>query len=112
MRIDFTTLGVEPPDSGKPGRAGQTGAPGAAASNSPGSVSGSNADNATGVDEARFSFDPTRVQSLKTQVLAQPEIRQAKVQSLQESIGNGEYSVSPGQIADALIREVTGAQGQ
>jgi flagellar biosynthesis anti-sigma factor FlgM len=106
MRIDFTTLGVEPPDSGKPGRAGQTGAPATAAS----SYSGS-ADNTTGLDETRFSFDQTRVQSLKTQVLAQPEIRQSKVQSLQQAIGNGEYSVSPGQIADALIREVTGALG-
>jgi flagellar biosynthesis anti-sigma factor FlgM len=112
MRIDFTTLGVEPPDSGKPGRTGQTGTPGTAASNGPGSVSGSHAESATGLDETKFSFDQTRVQSLKTQVLAQPEIRQAKVQSLQESIGKGEYSVSSGQIADALIREVAGAQSQ
>jgi flagellar biosynthesis anti-sigma factor FlgM len=112
MRIDFTALGVEPPDNGKPGRAEQTGASGTAASRNSGSASASNADNTTGLDETRFSFDQTRVQSLKTQVLAQPDIRYAKVQSLQQAIGNGQYSVPPGQIADALVRDVSGSLGQ
>ena len=60
----------------------------------------------SGRDQTRFSFDQTRVQSLEAQVLAQPEIRQAKVQSLQQAIGNGEYSVSAGQIADAMASDL------
>jgi len=52
------------------------------------------------------------VQSLEAQVLAQPEVRQAKVQSLQQAIGNGEYSVSAGQVAAAMASDLgVGAQG-
>jgi flagellar biosynthesis anti-sigma factor FlgM len=52
------------------------------------------------------------VQSLEAQVLAQPEIRQAKVQSLQQAIASGEYSVSAGQIAAAMASDLgAGAQG-
>jgi flagellar biosynthesis anti-sigma factor FlgM len=90
---------VEPPEKGTTGRAGQTGA------------AGTGATSTAGADQTRFSFDQTRVQSLESQVLAQPEIRQAKVQSLQQAIGNGEYSVSAGQIAQALVSELAGAQG-
>jgi len=101
MRIDFTTFGVQPPDQGKAGRAGP-----------PIGDSGSGPSNpASGVDQTRFSLDPTRVQSLQAQVLAQPEIRAAKVQSLQQAIGNGEYSVSASHVADALIGELGGARG-
>ncbi|MGD0414182.1 MAG: flagellar biosynthesis anti-sigma factor FlgM [Terriglobales bacterium] len=99
MRVDLTSFGVEPPEKGTTGRAGQTGA------------AETGATSAAGVDQTRFSFDQTRVQSLEAQVLAQPEIRQAKVQSLQQAIGNGEYSVLPGQIANAMVSELAGAQG-
>jgi flagellar biosynthesis anti-sigma factor FlgM len=99
MRVDLTSFGVEPPEKGTTGRAGQTGA------------AGTGTTNTTGVDQTRFSFDQTRVQSLETEVLAQPEIRQAKVQSLQQAIGNGEYSVPAGQIANAMVSELAGAQG-
>jgi len=98
MRVDFTTFGLEPPEKGTTGRAGQAGAAGAGASSTP------------GMDQARFSFDQARVQSLQAQVLAQPEIREAKVQALQQAIGNGNYSVSAGQVADALVSELGGAQ--
>ena len=64
------------------------------------------------LDQTRLSFDHIRVQSLEAQVLAQPEVRQAKVQSLQQAIGNGEYSVSAGQIAAAMASDLgSGAQG-
>jgi flagellar biosynthesis anti-sigma factor FlgM len=63
------------------------------------------------VDQTRFSFDQTRVQSLEAHVLAQPEIREAKVRSLQQAIGNGEYSVPASQVADALVSELGGATG-
>jgi len=100
MRIDQATLGVQPPENSKTGRAVPTGAAGIAA----GSVSGS----ASGTDQTQFSFDPARVEALTTQALAQPEIRGARVQALQQAIGNGEYSVSPRQVADALAGDLAG----
>ncbi|MGP8143800.1 MAG: flagellar biosynthesis anti-sigma factor FlgM [Terriglobales bacterium] len=102
MKVDFTTFGTEPPEKGTTGRAGQTEASGTAANSASGST--------PGLDQARFSFDQARVQSLEAQVLAQPEIREAKVQSLRQAIGNGEYSVSAGQIADAMVSEFSGTQ--
>jgi flagellar biosynthesis anti-sigma factor FlgM len=98
MRVDFTTLGLEPPEKGKTGRAGQAEAAATGASST------------SGPDRTRFSFDQTRVQSLESHVLAQPEIREAKVQSLQQAIGKGEYSVPASRVADALVSELVGAQ--
>lgn len=94
MRVDFTNAGMEPPEPGKKNSAAQAGASGAS--------------NDANVDQTRFSFDQTRVQSLEAQVLAQPEIRQAKVQALQQAIGSGEYAVSAGQVAGAMISEESG----
>ncbi|MGA8540231.1 MAG: flagellar biosynthesis anti-sigma factor FlgM [Terriglobales bacterium] len=107
MRVDFTTFGVEPPDQGKTGRSGQ----GTNSGSAPASTSNNAASGTAGLDQTSFSFDPARVQSLQAQVLAQPEIREAKVQSLQQSIENGEYSVTAGQVADAIVNELGGAQG-
>ena len=104
MRVDLTSRGVEPPENGKTGRAGQTGASETGAGSASSSTSGST----SGLDQTRFSFDQTRVQALEAQVLAQPEIRQAKVQALQQAIGNGEYSVSAGQVADAMASDLGG----
>ena len=108
MRVDFTNFGVEPPDQGKPGRAAQTGNSGSGATSGiKGSTSSSASSNTSGVDQTRFSFDQARVQSLQAQVLAQPEIREAKVRSLQQAIGNGEYSVPASRIADALVADLS-----
>ncbi|MGA2979056.1 MAG: flagellar biosynthesis anti-sigma factor FlgM [Terriglobales bacterium] len=112
MRVDFTNFAVEPPDKGNTGRAGQTGDAGSGATSSTtGSTSSSASSGTSGLDQTRFSFDQTRVQSLEAQVLAQPEIREAKVQSLQQAIGNGEYSVPASRVADAMVSELGGAQG-
>jgi flagellar biosynthesis anti-sigma factor FlgM len=105
MRVDFTTSGVEPPEKGATGRAGHAEASGTA------TEAGAEASSISGGDQTRFSFDQTRVQSLEAHVLAQPEIREAKVQSLQQAIGNGEYSVPASQVADALVSEFGGAKG-
>jgi flagellar biosynthesis anti-sigma factor FlgM len=117
MRVDFTTFGVEPPDTGKSGHAGQAGSSDHGAGSVPPSTStstssstSSSPSSASRLDETCFAFDQTRVQSLQAQALAQPEIREAKVQSLQRAIGNGEYSVSTSQVADALISALGGAQ--
>jgi len=106
MRVDFTSFGVEPPDNSQTNRARPAGNSGNGATSS--TASGSTA----GVDQTRFSFDPARVQSLQAQVLAQPEIRDARVRALQQAIGNGEYSVPPSHVAAALVNELGGgAQG-
>lgn len=99
MRIDVNNIAPEPPEQSRPGRAGQTDNAATAASNT------------AGPDKTSFSFDQTRVQILTAQVLAQPDVRDARVQSLQQSISNGEYSIPPSQIADALASEYGGAQG-
>jgi len=113
MRVDFTTFGVEPPENSKPGRAGQAGNGTTAAADNAASTaaSGNASSGAPGLDQIRFSFDQARVQSLQAQVLAQPEIREAKVQSLQQAIDNGEYSVPASHVADALVSDLSGVQG-
>ena len=103
MRVDVTTSGLEPPEKSTTGRAGHAEQTGTGAGTATSSTSG--------VDQTRFSFDQTRVQSLEAHVLAQPEIREAKVQSLQQVIGKGEYSVPASLVADALVSELGGVTG-
>jgi flagellar biosynthesis anti-sigma factor FlgM len=57
-------------------------------------------------DQTRFSLDPSQLQLLEAQILAQPEIRRSKVRLLRRAIGNGEYSVSADRVADALVSEL------
>jgi flagellar biosynthesis anti-sigma factor FlgM len=58
-------------------------------------------------DQARITFDQSRVRALETQVLAQPEVRQQRVDLLRQSLGKGEYSVSDTQLADAILADIT-----
>jgi flagellar biosynthesis anti-sigma factor FlgM len=104
MRVDFSTSGPEPAENNRAGRPGQ--ADTGAGNTVSGPASKTGGADASGTDEARFSFDQTRVQSLKAQVLAQPEIREARVQTVQQAIGSGEYSIPAGQLAVALIGEL------
>jgi flagellar biosynthesis anti-sigma factor FlgM len=101
MRIDYTTLVPTPPEQSKAGRAGQAG-------NAATGAAGTTIKPAAG-DQASFSIDKTQVNSLADQVLAQPDIRQAKVQSLQQAINNDEYSIPASQIAEAFVSEFGGA---
>jgi flagellar biosynthesis anti-sigma factor FlgM len=103
MRVDLTTSGSEPAEQNKAGRAGQAAAAESAATSASSATSGA--------DQARFSFDRARVQSLEAQVLAQPEMRTAKVQSLRQAIDSGQYSVPASQIADAMTAELSASQG-
>ena len=96
MKADLTGFGVEPPENSNTGPAGGS-------EIGTGSASGN-----TALDQTGFSFDDSRVQALEAQVLAQPEIRQAKVEVLQQAIRKGEYSVSSDQVADAMARELSG----
>ena len=94
MRVDLLTYGPEPPENNATARAGQTPAASETASN------------VAGEDQARFSFDQARVQSLEAQVLAQPEIRQQKVGSLQKLLTGGQYAVSAEHVAHSMIAEL------
>ena len=107
MRVDFTTSGLEPPEKSATGRAGHAEYVGT------GTGTGASAEvsSISGADQTRFLFDQTRVQSLEAHVLAQPEIREAKVQPLQHAIGKGEYAVPASQVAAALVSELGGATG-
>lgn len=104
MRIDFTNLGVEPPDKGETGRTGQSGSAGDAASVG---MNNSTATDASGTaDQTQLSFGQAQVQSLEASVLAAPEVRQEKVAALQQSIAAGNYAIDPVQVADAMTSEL------
>lgn len=94
MRVDLTTYGLGPPEDKKTERATSS----RAAEQQPAE--------AASVDKARFSFDQTRVHALEDEVLAQPEVRQQQVDLLRQAIGKGEYAVSEGQIAAAMIADL------
>jgi len=98
MRVDFTNFGLEPPDKGKASRPGQTSTASAPAANDNATVS-------TGADRARFTFDQTRVQALDVHALRAPEVRQAKVEPLQQAVANGSYTVDSGKVAEAMLAE-------
>jgi flagellar biosynthesis anti-sigma factor FlgM len=101
MRVDLTNYGTESADNGKTERTRPT------------SASGERGNETAALDRARFSFDQTRVRALATAALAQPEVRQQRVELLRQSLGKGEYAVSEGQVADAIIADLTsGSAGQ
>jgi flagellar biosynthesis anti-sigma factor FlgM len=108
MRVDFTNLGVEPPDKGKTGRAGRSGS--AADPTSVGTDNSSAADSGVAADQTQLSFGQARVQSLEASVLAAPDVRQEKVTALQQSIATGNYAVDPARVADAMTSEFASAQ--
>jgi len=101
MRVDLRTYGLGPPDEKKTERAG--------AARAQDQHSGESA----ALDRTRFSFDQARVRELETQVMAQPAVRQEKVELLRQALGKGEYAVNEGQIADAMIADLSaGSAGQ
>ena len=101
MRVDLRTSGTEAADSGKTDRAHST------------PVIGEHGNKAAALDQTHFSFDHTRVRALESQVMAQPEVRQQRVELLRHSLGKGEYAVTGGQVADAMVADLTsGSDGQ
>jgi flagellar biosynthesis anti-sigma factor FlgM len=95
MRVDLTSSSL-----------GQTGGAGSARADRSARAS-SEADEpaaaSLAVDRAQFSYDQTSIRSLAAQALAAPEIRQIKVSSLAQSVGNGSYTVDAGKVAGALV---------
>ncbi len=97
MRVDYGRGGLDLPEtSPEQGKASRAGRNSAAAS---GSANGASA------DQTRLTFNQAKVQSLQAQVLAQPEIREAKVRALRQSVNDGQYSVSAGEVAGAIVGE-------
>ena len=95
MRVDLKTSGTEAADSGKTDRAHPTPA------------TGEDRNETSALDQTHFSFDHTRVRALESEVMAQPEVRQQRVELLRQSLGKGEYLVSDGQVADAMLADLT-----
>ena len=95
MRVDLRTSGTEAADSSKTERAHPTPA------------TGEHENWTSALDQTHFSFDHTRVRALESEVMAQPEVRQQRVELLRQSLGKGEYVVSDGQVADAMLADLT-----
>ena len=57
----------------------------------------------SGEDGDRVPEDMVTISSLARQVLQMPEVRQERVSTLQQSVGNGEYQVDPESIAEAML---------
>jgi flagellar biosynthesis anti-sigma factor FlgM len=60
---------------------------------------------ATGATQDRTTFhsDSLSVQSLTSQALSSPEIRQGKVETLSQSVNSGSYQIDANGIAGAII---------
>jgi flagellar biosynthesis anti-sigma factor FlgM len=56
-------------------------------------------------DRTTLGSGKTTVQSLTSQALQTPEIRQNKVSAIRESIKNGSYDLNPSKIASAMIAD-------
>jgi|SRR5215475_13288204 len=93
MRVDLRTHGTEQAEHSTTERART------------GSASGNTTSDAQPLDQTRFSFDQTRIHQFQRQALAQPEIRQEKVDSLRQALGKGDYVVSNSQVADAIVAD-------
>ncbi len=60
---------------------------------------------ADSVDRTTLTSGSGSVSALVSQAMSSPEIRQDKVQSLQQAISSGQYKLDPDQIAGAMIDE-------
>jgi len=56
-------------------------------------------------DEARLSFDQSRIQALEAQVANTADIRQARVDALSRTVREGTYNVPAQDTAEAMLAE-------
>jgi len=56
-------------------------------------------------DRTTLTSGSGSIDSLVSEAMSSPEIRQDKVASLQQAIGNGQYQLDPAQIAGAMLNE-------
>jgi flagellar biosynthesis anti-sigma factor FlgM len=55
-------------------------------------------------DKNTLSQDRVTLSALASQALGMPEVRQATVDSLRQSVSSGQYQLDPNDIADAILR--------
>jgi flagellar biosynthesis anti-sigma factor FlgM len=78
-----------------------------------GAISGSRTKDASAVqsgageDRADLSTGSDAIQDLKLRSSAAPDVRQQRVEALQQSVANGTYRVSPSRVAEAMIADWT-----
>ena len=58
-----------------------------------------------GESDDTFSSDTVTASGLANQVLQMPDVRQAKIDSLQQSIANGQYEVDAKGTAEAMLSQ-------
>ena len=56
-------------------------------------------------DRTTLTSDQQSVSALVSAAMSSPEIRQDKVESLQQAIKNGSYQLDPGKIAESMLDE-------
>jgi len=61
-------------------------------------------ESSSSAEKNALSQDRVTLSALASQALGMPEVRQATVDSLRQSINNGQYQLDPNQIADAMLR--------
>jgi len=66
---------------------------------------GSSTPAVSGEDHATLTSGAGSIASLVSEAMSSPEIRQAKVESLQQAISSGQYQIDPDKIAGAMIDE-------
>jgi flagellar biosynthesis anti-sigma factor FlgM len=59
-------------------------------------------------DQAQLSVDGGTIQQLKATLSQVPDVRQTRVEALQQAIGSGSYQVSDQQLSDAIASDVLG----
>ena len=59
-------------------------------------------------DWTSFHSDSNSVQSLTSQALSSPEVRQGTVDALRQSVNSGQYQVDPAKIAAAISNSNSG----
>jgi flagellar biosynthesis anti-sigma factor FlgM len=99
MRVDLRAYGVDAPDKAKTDQSGKA------------SQQATRESESAGADQARFSFDQARVKTLEAVALAQPEVREQKVDAIRQAVGKGQYAVSDAQIAAAIAADFGAAAG-
>ncbi|MGA7156975.1 MAG: flagellar biosynthesis anti-sigma factor FlgM [Acidobacteriaceae bacterium] len=70
-----------------------------------GSGRATNSEGVSGDDRTSLSSGSTAVASLVSTALGSPEVRQDKIDSLRQAIGNGQYQVDPASIAASMAGE-------
>lgn len=58
-------------------------------------------------DETDLTVDTVPVQDLKMRVADIPDVRQERVQQLQKAVQDGTYKVDDGQVADAMLADLS-----